>query len=335
MKKRLEAELISIAHRILKLKNKSEVDQLYLETRKLYEALAVLKFYGDNYEQVKSEISKEELDGKVADLLEEKTSKVIEIKSEPVVETDAVEETPEEIIEEEKVEEEVLAEEETTEDVVEEPVVAEESEQEVVSDEETADEVVEEPVIVGEVVVEDDDEEVALEGEIVLDEKEESNEVEEPVVVEKEDEVPAIDFAPIFELSSDEEEEEVAPVVEDKKAEPRQISFEDFLGESYTEPVFVKPSELDNKFSESKPILNDLLSKGINIGLNDRVAFIKNLFGDSNEDFNRVLSQLNTLNSMDEANKFIDENVKPDYNNWTGKEEYIERFMELVQKKFS
>lgn len=328
MKKRLEAELISIAHRILKLKNKSEVDQLYLETRKLYEALAVLKFYGDNYEQVKSEISKEELDEKVADLLEEKTPEVIEIKSEPIVETDAVEETPEEIV----------AEEETTEDVLEEQAVAvDESEEEVVSEEELIDEVVEEPVIVGEVAVEDDDEEVALEEEIASDEKEESKEVEVPVVVEKETEVPAIDFAPIFELSSDEDEveEEVVPIVEEKKAEPRQISFEDFLGESYSEPVFVKPSELDNKFSESKPILNDLLSKGINIGLNDRVAFIKNLFGDSNEDFNRVLSQLNTLNSMEEANKFIEENVKPDYNNWTGKEEYIERFMELVQKKFS
>ena len=35
MKKRIEAELISIAHRILKLKNKSEVDQLYKETQKL------------------------------------------------------------------------------------------------------------------------------------------------------------------------------------------------------------------------------------------------------------------------------------------------------------
>ena len=66
MKKRLESELISIAHRILKLKNKSEVDQLYLETRKLYETLAVLKFYGDNYEQVKSEVSHEELEEKLA-----------------------------------------------------------------------------------------------------------------------------------------------------------------------------------------------------------------------------------------------------------------------------
>ena len=39
MKKRLESELISIAHRILKLKNKSEFDQLYKETQKLYETL--------------------------------------------------------------------------------------------------------------------------------------------------------------------------------------------------------------------------------------------------------------------------------------------------------
>ena len=65
MKKRLEAELISIAHRVLKLKNKSEIDQLYHETQKLYEALAVLKFYGDNYEQLKSEVVIEDLEEKV------------------------------------------------------------------------------------------------------------------------------------------------------------------------------------------------------------------------------------------------------------------------------
>jgi hypothetical protein len=37
MKKRLEADLISIAHRILQLKNKSDINQLYSETQKLYE----------------------------------------------------------------------------------------------------------------------------------------------------------------------------------------------------------------------------------------------------------------------------------------------------------
>ena len=59
MKKRLESELISIAHRILKLKNKSEVDQLYRESQKLYETLSVLKFYQDNFESVKSDVDEE------------------------------------------------------------------------------------------------------------------------------------------------------------------------------------------------------------------------------------------------------------------------------------
>ena len=44
MKKKLEADLISIAHRILQLKNKSDINQLYLETQKLYEKLSVLRF---------------------------------------------------------------------------------------------------------------------------------------------------------------------------------------------------------------------------------------------------------------------------------------------------
>ena len=37
MKKKLEAELISIAHRILKLKNKSELHQLHQEAQNLYD----------------------------------------------------------------------------------------------------------------------------------------------------------------------------------------------------------------------------------------------------------------------------------------------------------
>ena len=85
MKKRLEAELISIAHRVLKLKSKSEIDQLYLETRKLYETLAVLKFYGDNYEQIKSDISKEDLEEKLTATEEETTSAEMEVKPEKIV----------------------------------------------------------------------------------------------------------------------------------------------------------------------------------------------------------------------------------------------------------
>ena len=52
MKNRLEAELVSIAHRILKLKNKSETIQLQQESLNLYQKLSVLRFIEENYDDV-------------------------------------------------------------------------------------------------------------------------------------------------------------------------------------------------------------------------------------------------------------------------------------------
>jgi len=88
--------------------------------------------------------------------------------------------------------------------------------------------------------------------------------------------------------------------------------------------------------SESKPkSLNDTLNRGLNIGLNDRLAFIKHLFDGHAEDYTRVLSQINTMESFEAAEVFIVENVKPDYQNWDNKEEYSNRFMNIVEKRFS
>ena len=81
--------------------------------------------------------------------------------------------------------------------------------------------------------------------------------------------------------------------------------------------------------------LNDRLKKGINIGLNERLAYIRHLFDGNTADYNRVLSQLNTFNSLEEAKKFVDKIVKPDYNNWEGKEEYEERFRAHIENRFS
>lgn len=80
--------------------------------------------------------------------------------------------------------------------------------------------------------------------------------------------------------------------------------------------------------------LNDRLKNGINIGLNERLAFIRHLFEGKAADYNRVISQLNTFDSIVEARKFIQLVVKPDYKNWTGKEEYEQRFMDVVENKF-
>ena len=89
-----------------------------------------------------------------------------------------------------------------------------------------------------------------------------------------------------------------------------------------------------NLFEMAQPVsLNDTLTKNIQIGLNDRIAFVKNLFDGSQEDFNRVLSQLNSFKTEKEAIKFINKMVKPDYN-WDEQEEFETRFMEIIQRKF-
>lgn len=295
MKKRLESELISIAHRILKLKNKSEVDQLYKETQKLYETLTVLKFYQDNFELVKNDVSENELEEKLENPIENAipVNNIPEITKETIIEetsiSEEVENMPKAILTEEPLEEEItFATENETEFVQEEPI-----------------------------------------------------------------------FRPIFELEVEEPEEEKrdseiqvqiepAEIAPEIKPETKQVALEDLLGENYVDPIFVKPNEVSLFSSETKATeefeapqrepklinLNSSFSKSIEIGLNDRIAFVNHLFGESNEDFNRVISQLNTFDTLEEAKNFINEMVIPDYNYWVGKEEYLERFMEIVEKKF-
>ena len=191
------------------------------------------------------------------------------------------------------------------------------------------------------------------------EEKEEAIIEEEIVVEEKETSAPETTaFTPAFELS---QEEEVETEVEaPKKMEPVQISFEDLLGGNYHDTQFVKVQQIENiptavvietpkeivaeeekvlpvkeEAVEPKTVsLNEKLAKGINIDLNDRIAFIKHLFGNSSEDYNRVLNQLITFDTFYETRDFIQEMVKPDYNNWEGKQEYEERFMDIIEKKF-
>ena len=98
-------------------------------------------------------------------------------------------------------------------------------------------------------------------------------------------------------------------------------------------PVF-EPIEEAQAREEQKKSLNDKLKSSISIGLNDRLAFINHLFNGRVEDYDRVLSQLNTTTSIKEASDFIKNIVKPDYNHWIDKEQYEMRFMEIIESKF-
>ena len=286
MKKKLEADLISIAHRVLQMKNKSDVNQLYIETQNLFEKLSVLRFVEENFGDTKPTIGQAEIVEKMSHLFEEtnltdfNTSEAIKIEK-----IEGVEES-EEILEE----------------------------------------------VYANVNFEEDELEL--------------------------EESTTLGFQPAFELDVEFEDES------QKKAEAVQISFDDFLGENYNETLFVKANLSEDDFStidfdlsnrielqdeeeisleinltdETTPSkatsLNESLAKGIKIDLNDRIAFVKHLFGNSEEDYNRVLNQLITYDSFEEAESFIEDMVKPDYNGWEGKEDYSQRFIEIIEKKF-
>ena len=87
--------------------------------------------------------------------------------------------------------------------------------------------------------------------------------------------------------------------------------------------------------SENISLSSSVESSGLHIGLNDRLAFVNHLFENNNEDYDRVISQITTMDSLEEITDFVQEVIKPDYGNWEGKEEYEERFLEIIGKKFN
>lgn len=240
MKKKLESDLMSIAHRILKLKGKEDIIKMHKVVEELYEKLCVLKFAQENFD---GDIPTIGNDSSFFDMLDvafnNKISDNIEVEDKVYINLDEVED-----------------------DGIMEPLM----------------------------------------------EKIKDMVAQMPPETQKIDEIfdEAIPKNDLEELTAD-----------------------------FKEIPEFEPIEQAEARAKQKKSLNDKLKSGISIGLNDKLAFIKHLFDGSNEDYDRVLSQLNTSSTFDEASNIINNMVKPDYNNWTGKEEYESRFMEIVEAKFS
>lgn len=296
MKKKLEADLMSIAHSVLQMKNKSDINTLFFETQKLYEKLSVLRFVEENLGEVKPTIGYSDLLEKI-DLIfdtdeNDNNSYIIDNNSENLITN----------------EENITVEEEKN--TVNNTVLEIEIEETIVSKESESD----------------------------------------------------LSFPPAFELDVEIEQIEEKP----ESQKTAQISFEDYLGGDFSNTLFVKLEEEEKKQENSKlseldfeiPIIeisenstdknvdskintanilsfNDTAIKGISIDLNDKIAFVKHLFDNIEEDYNRVLNQLITYDTFDEAQDFIDNMVKPDYNNWLGKEDYENRFIQAIERKFT
>ncbi|WP_282134959.1 hypothetical protein [Seonamhaeicola maritimus] len=247
MKKKLESELISIAHRILKLKGKEDVLKMHAEVTALYEKLSVLKFAHENFEDDIPTIgSNSSFFGMLDTAFNNKVSDNIEVEDKIYINLD-------------------------------------EDEKEAIS----------EPLM-----------------ETIKD-----------MVAQMPQETEQIDT--IF--------EEAIPEQIAKKHDLDEITagFEDL-------PVFEPISNVKNGTTNEKKSLNEKLkSGGLNIGLNDKLAFIKHLFDGKPEDYERVISQINTTVSFADAKRFISDIVKPDYKDWIGKEEFEERFLEIIEAKFN
>jgi len=41
------------------------------------------------------------------------------------------------------------------------------------------------------------------------------------------------------------------------------------------------------------------------------------------------------MTTFQESVSFVENNIKPDYNNWAGKEEYVDRFLSIIEKRFN
>jgi len=277
MHKKLESDLMSLAHSVLQMKNKENVFLLKQKSHEIYEKLSILAFveeYVNSTPGLKE--TKEELLSKVEKGYEIKD--LISDELEPVEPSETVVSNfTEDFL---KVEDEKLSAE------------------------------------IGEDFSKEDTE---LEDKVAS--IHEYLEVEQEVEIEQPfDAIEGVIFGDTETADSKEELKEVE--------ERRDLTLEEELKD--TIPVDVMATLFEPVKGAS---LNDTLQTNIQIGLNDRIAFVKNLFEGSQEDFNRVISQLNTFKTEKEAKKFINKIVKPDYN-WSEQEDLENRLMAIIERRF-
>jgi hypothetical protein len=275
MKKKIAADLTSLAHRILQLKNKEDVSELQSIAKELYEKLTVLAFTEKHFADILPNAGDAEIERRLSDAFAEAQEDVDSI-------TDEVEQVMEGT--QEKVEE-AFADKDLSYLFM--PI-----------DDNTR-------------------EEIELPGIATISK----------MVQEMPDEVPETSAK----IDIPKEEEEKIDMTDPKRYTKNDL--EEITADFQTMPVFER--KVNDAKSDEKPVsLNDRLHKGLKFGMNDRLGFIKHLFNGSDQDFNRVISQLNTRTTYADAQNFINAMVKPDYNNWEGKETYADRFMELVERNY-
>ncbi|WP_394420498.1 hypothetical protein [Tenacibaculum mesophilum] len=312
MHKKLASDLTSLAHSILQMKNREDVFELKQKAYEVYEKLSVLAYVEEyinntpNPTKTKEELLKDVLlaeEKKQAEAVEEILPKIeevsLETKKEVVDDLDAeVEKKKEPIQEEVKVEK-------STEEKI------QKEEQESIESREVH----------------------HLEEDLKEGFEQEADEIAEKVIEGINEEIITNE---IIEQPFDELEELLHSDGEDVKNDVKDVgdrktpTLEDELQDTISVDVI---TDLFTKAAPKKTI-NDHFLNTIQIDLNDRIAFVKHLFEGNQNDFNRVISQLNTFKTEKEAKKFINKMIKPDYD-WSDKEEYENRLFQIIERRFA
>lgn len=256
MHKKIESELVSIAHGILQMKNKEDVVALQQKAKEAFEKLSVLAFV-DRYLETTPDAKESK------EALLEKIASVQEVASH------------------EKLDEQVAV-------PLEDPKAAPSS-----------------------------DAQVSTSPKKKPQSKKQASKEKPEVLVED-----LFSSEPVM-TPSTEKVEETATLEEELK---------DTVSLEVAADIFEKAPVVEEP--QKKSLHETLTRKNLQIDLNDRIAFVKHLFEGSQEDYNRVVSQLNSFKTEKEAHKFLNKTVKPDYD-WNGKEAYEERFVSLINRKFA
>jgi hypothetical protein len=387
MKKLLEAELISIGHRILKLKGREDIDALLKEAQLVTQKLTVLKFYEDYKYLVEKDMPQEDFDKEILNFsINSNLEKPVTLASIP---NELINDDPEKAS---LLEEAIIDKTITTGDDVLITGDVDFFENEVDSniaepiEENQLEPHLEEANDLQELTEEDrmaDNEMIADDNEVSSDTLEENQPlitVEQlDLTIASQDEIPE---ELVVDLIEESEQSQMIATEDDQKVSHVKAQKLEDLFQDFADFDFVKPddnkqgstaeSQLETSFSEigmitdeiekvddlgvtSEPIftfdeaeaiqaeevleaknfsLNDKLSGGVKIGLNDKIGFVKHLFDGSEEDFTRVVSQLNTFDSHQEAIDFVENMVKPDYNNWENKDDYATRFFGILERSY-
>ena len=130
------------------------------------------------------------------------------------------------------------------------------------------------------------------------------------------------------------EPEPTGVITEEVEPSEEEASTESALEETPESEEAPTQQEIFAPAAEKKSLNDRLAGNVLKFGLNDRIGFVNDLFNGSQEDFNRTVSQLNTLGSLSEAMEFIETQISGEYG-WDQKEEMAARFIAAVEQKFN